>query len=208
MSLIDTGINVVTAAATVGAVVAALFIARSGERRSDQRIDEERVRADAQLVEERARADGQLAQERERSDRERRIERSIVLLMEVYDLFADYLADRLDPVSMRRLHHRLAVLPWTVATVIRFTVDDPDKKLLNDPEAKNRWVLSRAGQSAEPGEVDWELLAHEFPADLWFLSHDQPVYPNQQWWTEYAKDHPPISGNISPGILPPHKSGS
>lgn len=183
----------ITAAGTVGAVVVAVGIAWVGNRRSDRLTAEERTRADNQLRE-----------ERERSDRERRIERNVALLLEVYDLYADYKADAPDRVALFKLHARLAVLPWTVATLIRFATGET---LLNDPESKKGWITHRAERpDVKNSEVGWDLLAHEFPADVWFLRRDQPRFESY-WWNVYEKEHPPISGNVSPGVLPPHVGG-
>jgi hypothetical protein len=103
-----------------------------------------------------------------------------------------------------KLHARLAVMPWTVATLIRF---DTSEDLLNDPEAKKAWVAHRAGRTdVKIGEVGFDLLKHEFPADLWFLRNDQPFDGKQQWWFTYEEKYPTISGHVSPGIMAPNPS--
>lgn len=187
----------ITALGTVGAVAAAVGIAWSGNRRSDRQVKQERDRADQQLRE-----------ERERSDRERRIERNITLLVEVYDLHAEYkcTAGANRDEALFKLHARLAILPWTVATLIRFSVSET---LLNEPEAKKAWVVvDRAGRrdrDVKNAEVGFDLLKHEFPADLWFLRNDQPS-GGQRWWLVYHEECPPVGGNFSPGILPPNLS--
>jgi hypothetical protein len=188
--------DVITSVGTVGAVVAAVGIAWWGNRRSDRLTAQERKRADEQL-----------RQERERSDRERRIERSLALLVEVYDLYADFKETR-DTAALFKLHARLAVLPWTVATLIRFAGGET---LLPDPDSKKAWVAHRAGRNGrevESGEVGWDLLKHEMAADVWFLGNDRPHDERRQWWFAYEHEHPPISGHASPGIMPPHVSGS
>src|SRR2546423_7302424 len=131
----------ITAVGTVGAVVAAVGIAWCGNRRADTHLLQERIR----------------------SDRERRVERNVALLLEVYDLYADYKAEVPDREALFKLHARLAVLPWTVATLIRLAAGET---LLSDPDSKKEWVAFRAGRrDIESGEVGWDLLAHEFPAD-------------------------------------------
>jgi hypothetical protein len=186
----------ITAWSTAGAVVAALGIAAWGNRRSDRQTAQERERADRQLRE-----------ERERSDRQRRIERNVDLLVEVYDLYAEYKSTaggRRDDAALFKLRARLAVLPWTVATLIRFDISE---ELLNDPDAKKAWVAHRAGRTGvKIGEVGFELLKHEFPADLWFLRSDQPFDGKRQWWFAYDQEYPPIGGHVSPGVVAPKLS--
>lgn len=183
----------ITAVGTVGAVVAAVGIAWWGNRRADRQTTQERDRADTQLRE-----------ERERSDRERRIDRNIALLVEVYDLYAEYKSDAISRVALFKLHARLAILPWSVATLIRFGIGEA---LLNDPDSKKAWVTHRADRpDVKNSEVGWDLLEHEFPADVWFLRHDQPFDEHRPWWLVYEQEHPPIAGHISPGAMPPNRS--
>lgn len=184
--------DVITSAGTAGAVIAAVGIAWWGNRRSDRLIAQERERADEQL-----------RQERERSDRERRIERNLALLLEVYDLYADH-KESGDNAALFKLHARLAVLPWTVATLIRFAGGET---LLNDPDSKKAWVAHRAQKTdVQSNEVGWDLLKHEMAADVWFLQRDQPYDGRRHWWFVYEQEHPPIAG-YAPGILPPKASG-
>lgn len=183
----------ITAWSTAGAVIAAVGIALWGNRRSDRQTTHERERADTQLRE-----------ARERSDRERRIERNLALLVEVYDLYADF-KEANDRAALFKLHARLAVLPWTVATLIRFAGGEP---LLNDPDSKKAWVANRAGRTdVQSSDVGWDLLKHEIAADVWYLRRDQPYDEHWQWWFVYERENPPIAGH-SPGILPPNLSGS
>lgn len=173
--------DVITSAGTVGAVVAAVGIAWRGNRRSDR----------------------QTAQERECADRERRIERNLALLVEVYDLYADF-KERGDEAALYKLHARLAVLPWTVATLIRFAGGET---LLNDPDSKKAWVAHRAQRpDVQSNEVGWDLLKHEIGTDVWFLQRDQPHDEHRHWWFVCEQEPPPIAGH-APGILPPKASG-
>lgn len=193
MALTD---NDITAWATVAAVVAAVGVAWWGNRRSDRQTKQERHRADIQL-----------SQERERSDRQRRIERNIALLVEVYDLHAEFKSPTPGPgrdAALFKLHLRLAVLPWTVATLIRFDIGET---LLNDPDSKRAWVADRADRiDVQRGQVGFDLPKYEFPSDLWFLRNDQPHYENRFWWIAYEEAYPPDGGHVAPGVVSPKTS--
>jgi hypothetical protein len=184
--------DVLTAAGTVGAVIAAVGIAWRGNLRSDRLT-----------VQERERADTQLRKDRERFDRERRIAENLALLVEVYDLYADF-KESGDRTALYKLHARLAVLPWTVATLIRFAGGEA---LLPDPDSKKAWVAYRAGRAnVASSEVGWDLLKHEVAADVWYLRNDQPYDEHRQWWFAYEKEYPPIAGH-APGTMPPQVRG-
>ena len=92
------------------------------------------------------------------------------------------------------------MLPWTVATLIRFAGGEP---LLNEPDAKKSWVAHRAQRpGVQSTEVGWDLLEHEIAGDVWFLREDRPYDERRRWWLIYEQEHPPIAG-YAPGILPP-----
>jgi hypothetical protein len=149
--------------ATAAAVIVALWVAIEGNRRTDDRLREDR----------------------ERADRERRVDRDTALLLEVYDLFAAWKGSGQDE-TLFKLRPRLAVLPPTVATLVRFGMGDV---LVPDPDSKMRWACER-GQLTVPerGVVGWNYLQHELPADLWYIRHDRPRYDDRQWWTAYEEE--------------------
>jgi len=169
------------AVGTVGAVGAAFRIAHNGtmQNRTDRAADRED--AERRLDEEREIARKNLADERTRALRQRHSDYMTRLLLEIYDLYADYQSTKANE-PLFKLHPRLAVLPNEIAVAIRIAIGDTSSSTQNSRN-KAAWLKHRIGRTElKPDEIGWDAVSREADFDLaWVRQSNPPSLMHQPW---------------------------
>lgn len=169
---------------SLAAVITAVAIAISGNKRDNRLRGDDRREAAKQLTDERAIAQKNLVDERDRADQQRRSDHLTHLLLEVYDLYAAYVRPGVSPSEQNevlfRLHPRLAVLPAELAVAVRIGIADTTSS--EAMRNKAGWLRHRLGRGAPLASTDigWDVVSREAEFDLWWVRQDEPPRLDRQ----------------------------
>lgn len=169
------------AVGTIGAVGAAFRIAHTGTEQNKSDRSDDRKDAEKRLHDEREIARKNLSDERSRAFRQRHSDHMTRLLLEVYDLYADYESTK-SKQTLYKLHPRLAVLPNAIAVSIRIAIGDTSASTENSRN-KAAWLKHRLGRTElKQGEIGWDVVSREAEFDLWWVREaNPPSLANRPW---------------------------